>query len=161
MRGNVRGAVQVFPIRDKAENQAITALHAEIKQRVLAMGAPGLYTVRLAIADTALQLATIEPMSIATMALISKASGSSVTRLLLHVKLGEALTKVMYDYPDVNRLKPVYVQANTFPYNHLQIYDEVEATGEPGHATGTVIAHGDTLKAALTALNQGNEDTDF
>ncbi len=44
---------------------------------------------------------------------------------------------------------------------HLQIYDEVEATGEPGHATGTVIAHGDTLKAALTALNQGNEDTDF
>lgn len=161
LRGNVRGAVQVFPIRDKAENQAITALHAEIKQRVLAMGAPGLYTVRLAIADTDLQLATIEPMSIATMALISKASGSSVTRLLLHVKLGEALTKVMYDYPDVNRLKPVYVQANTFPYNHLQIYDEVEATGEPGHATGTVIAHGDTLKAALTALNQGNEDTDF
>jgi len=95
------------------------------------------------------------------MALISKASGSSVTRLLLHVKLGESLDKVMYDYPDMANLKTIFVQANTFPYNQLQIYDEDEVTGEPGHATGTVIAHGETLKAALVALNEGNERTDF
>lgn len=161
LRSNVRGSLEVFPIRDKVENQAIKALHAEIKRRVLAFGVPGLYTLRLTIVDGQLQLATIEPMSIATMALISKASGSSVTRLLLHVKLGEALPKVMYDYPDVNQLKPVYVQANTFPYNQLQIYDDEEVTGEPGHATGTVIAHGETLKDALAALEAGNEDTDF
>lgn len=161
LRSNVRGSIAVFPVRDKAENQAIKALNEEVKKRVLAFGIPGLYTVRLAIADGQLQLATVEPMSIATMALISKASGSSVTRLLLHVKLGEALSKVMYDYPDVNQPGPVYVQANTFPYNQLQIYDEDEVTGEPGHATGTVIAHGQTLKDALVALNAGNEDTDF
>ncbi|CAM3149811.1 ATP-grasp domain-containing protein [Lactiplantibacillus plajomi] len=161
LRTNVRGSLQVFPIRDKAENQAIKALSAEIKRRVLAFGVPGLYTVRLTIVDDQLQLATIEPMSIATMALISKAVGSSVTRLLLHVKLGEPLSKVMYDYPDISALNTVYVQANTFPYNQLQIYDADEVTGEPSHATGTVIAHGETLKAALTALGSGNEDTDF
>ncbi|RRK10859.1 ATP-grasp domain-containing protein [Lactiplantibacillus garii] len=161
LRTNVRGSIEVFPIRDKVENQAIKALNQEIKKRVLAFGVPGLYTVRLTIVDGQLQLATIEPMSIAMMALISKASGSSVTRLLLHIKLGEALRKVMYDYPDVNRLETVYVQANTFPYNQLQIYDENEVTGEPGHATGTVIAHGKTLRDALTELNAGNEDTDF
>lgn len=161
LRSNVRGSVNVFPIRDKVENQAVTALQEDIQKRVLAFGVPGLYTVRLTIKDDALQLASVEPMSIAMMALISKASGSSVTRLLLHVKLGEPLARVMYDYPDVNRLKPIYVQANTFPYNQLQIYDEEEVTGEPGHATGTVIAHGETLKSALEALNAGNEDTDF
>lgn len=161
LRSGVHGSVAVFPIQDKAENQAIEALSAEIKQRVLAFGVPGLYTVRLTIVDEALHLATIEPMSLATMALISKASGSSVTRLLLHVKLGESLDKVMYDYPDLTNLKTIFVQANTFPYNQLQIYDEDEVTGEPGHATGTVIAHGETLKAALLALNEGNESTDF
>ncbi|ETY74333.1 carbamoyl-phosphate-synthetase [Lactiplantibacillus fabifermentans T30PCM01] len=161
LRTSVRGSISVFPIQDKAENQAIAALSSEIKQRVLAFGVPGLYTVRLTIVDAALHLATIEPMSLATMALISKASGSSVTRLLLHVKLGEPLSKVMYDYPDISKLKPIFVQANTFPYNQLQIYDEDEVTGEPGHATGTVIAHGDTLRDALKALNAGNEDTDF
>lgn len=161
LRSGVHGSVAVFPIQDKAENQAIAALSTEIKQRVLAFGVPGLYTVRLTIVDEALHLATIEPMSLATMALISKASGSSVTRLLLHVKLGESLDKVMYDYPDMANLKTIFVQANTFPYNQLQIYDEDEVTGEPGHATGTVIAHGETLKDALVALNEGNERTDF
>ncbi|WP_047999689.1 ATP-grasp domain-containing protein [Lactiplantibacillus herbarum] len=161
LRANVRGSIEVFPIQDKAENQAIVALSKEIEQRVLALGLPGLYTVRLTIADEQLKLATIEPMSIAMMALISKASGSSVTRLLLHVKLGEPLSKVMYDYPDSSKLKTIFVQANTFPYNQLQMYDENEITGEPGHATGSVIAHGETLKAALAALNAGNEDTDF
>jgi len=161
LRPDVRGSVEVFPIQDKAENQAIEALSTEIKQRVLTFGVPGLYTVRLTIVDEELHLATIEPMSLATMALISKASGSSVTRLLLHVKLGESLDKVMYDYPDLTTLDTIFVQANTFPYNQLQIYDEDEVTGEPGHATGTVIAHGKTLKAALAALNAGNESTDF
>jgi len=161
LRANVRGSIEVFPIQDKAENQAIVALNKEIEQRVLALGLPGLYTVRLTIVDEQLKLVTIEPMSIAMMALISKASGSSVTRLLLHVKLGEPLSKVMYDYPDSSKLKTIFVQANTFPYNQLQMYDENEITGEPGHATGSVIAHGETLKAALVALNAGNEDTDF
>ncbi|WP_234002757.1 ATP-grasp domain-containing protein [Lactobacillus sp. CBA3605] len=161
LRTNVHGAISVFPIQDKAENQAIDALRDEIKRRVLTFGVPGLYTVRLTIIDEALRLATVEPMSLATIALISKASGSSVPRLLLHVKLGEPLADVMYDYPDITHLKTVFVQANTFPYNQLQIYDEAEITGEPGHATGTVIAHGETLKAALAALNAGNESTDF
>lgn len=73
LRTNVRGSIEVFPIRDKVENQAIRALRMEIKNRVLAFGVPGLYTVRLTIVESQLQLATVEPMSIATMALISKA----------------------------------------------------------------------------------------
>ncbi|MFD1420936.1 ATP-binding protein [Lactiplantibacillus songbeiensis] len=161
LRSNVRGSIEVFPIQDKAENKAIEALSIEIKHRVLSYGTPGVYTVRLTIIDEELHLATIEPMSLAMIALISKASGSSVTRLLLHVKLGEPLSQVMYDYPDLAKLKRVFVQANTFPYNQLQIYDEAEVTGEPGHATGAVIAYGATLRAALDALNEGNESTDF
>ncbi|MFC6181224.1 ATP-binding protein [Lactiplantibacillus daowaiensis] len=160
LRTGVHGSVAVFPIQDKAENQAIEALQAEIKQRVLSYGTPGVYTVRLTIVDATLRLATVEPMSLAKMALISKASGSSVTRLLLHVKLGEPLEKVMYDYPDLTKLNKIFVQANTFPYNQLQIFGD-EITGEPGHATGTVIAHGATLREALAALNAGNESTDF
>ena len=161
LRPNVRGSIAVFPIQDKAENQAINALWLEIKQRVLSYGTPGVYTVRLTIIDEDLHLAAVEPMSLATMALISKASGSSVTRLLLHVKLGESLSQVMYDYPDLAKLDKIFVQANTFPYNQLQVYDADEVTGDPGHATGTVVAHGATLREALTALNEGNESTDF
>ncbi|VDG19575.1 ATP-grasp domain-containing protein [Lactiplantibacillus mudanjiangensis] len=160
LRTDVHGSISVFPLQDKAENQAIAALMPEIKRRVLSDGKPGVYTVRLTIIDATLRLASVEPMSIAKMALISKASGSSVTRLLLHVKLGESLEQVMYDYPDIAKIRKIFVQANTFPYNQLQIFGD-EITGEPGHATGTVIAHGATLRDALIALKAGNEQTDF